>query len=256
MSMNCLRCGSRLEQGLRFCENCGFAVGTVSPAANNFAQPVPIQISAAAPGLPPNRSREYAMPIQPLPIGKRNTMPWRWILGGVGIVGLLSLSALSLRPSGSQGNETSHEAGGPSQKPTVTPTSDEPPVSVTAPGTTSVEATGPASLSDQERDKFIRDGLGFSAANETDIVKQLGDPIKVNRHNGEYKPGQTAEFVELQYNGLSAEFLDGQLLKLTITDAKFPVAHDLGVGAAPDQIIQLLGKPNDEKNGEISYSDT
>ena len=123
------------------------------------------------------------------------------------------------------------------------------------PTVNTAETSAPAGLSGEELDKFIRGGWGFSAENEANIVKQLGNPNRVNRHRGEFVRGQTAEFIELQYNGMSAEFVDNQLLELTVTDAKFPVAHELGVGFRSERIVQVLGRPMQRKDGQISDTD-
>lgn len=247
MNNFCVACGKPSNPDTRFCVHCGAAVERVAAPTPPTAAPPPL-MNVPAPD--PVNSRNAA----PSPDHKSSAMPWRWILCGVGVVGLVSLSAVLLKPSGNPAKEKSHDAGEVS---TATGTSGQGPVAVTGAGV-SPEPTAPASLSDEERNRFLREGWGFSAENEESIVKQFGNPHNVNRRKvqNRQQPGQMDEVAELQYNGLSVTFYVNQLSELTITDAKFPVAHELGVGATSERIVQLLGKPNEEKDGEISYSDS
>jgi hypothetical protein len=165
-----------------------------------------------------------------------------WRLSGVRIPDLDQLT-----------NATNANAAG-NQQPANTPTAPS----------TSTETARPVAtpLNDEERNKFLTCGWGFSAASETEIVRQFGKPNHVSHRKIEnrHQPGQMDEIVELQYEGLSMTFYrigsTDQLVQLTIANAKFPIAHDLGVGTESDRIVQLFGRPEGpQKDGEFCFKD-
>lgn len=95
--MNCIKCGTYLQEGMKFCTTCGTAQPDTPPASQPmYQQPVqPAQVQYQQPNFQQPYQPDYSYPPQP---PKKSKMPLIIILVIVGILVVLSIAAAIAAP--------------------------------------------------------------------------------------------------------------------------------------------------------------